>query len=202
MLAHSGIRRKATRSSQSIGDPGLRMPSRPADFEAYWSDVDRELGQVPAAPEFEPLALRTTDFATAYSVRLTSVGPYRIFGYLSVPTGPGPFPALLETPRYGSVNHPPHYNDRLRYVVFTVMHRGQRLANELFAASYPGLMTHGIRNEVSYVYRSIVADCLRSAEFLFARAEVDPDRVGVAGTDDLALLTAARRPRFRALRMD
>jgi cephalosporin-C deacetylase len=42
-----------------------------------------------------------------------------------------------------------------------------------------------------------VADCLRGLEFLRRRPEVDPGRVGVAG-DDLALITAARRPGVRA----
>ena len=49
-------------------------------FEGYWDDVDRELARYPAAPGFEILPLRKTPYATVYGVRLTSVGPYRIFG--------------------------------------------------------------------------------------------------------------------------
>ncbi len=170
----------------------------PRDFDAYWARVDEELAQFPAASEPEGSALRSTAFATSYDVRLTSIGPYRIFGYLSVPKGSGPFPALLSTPRYGSVNNPPHDDDRQRYVVLTLMHRGQRLADRPFAAAYPGLLTHGIEDPVAYVYRGIVADCLRGAEYLRSRPEVDPSRVGIAG-DDLAIMTAARRPIFTAL---
>ena len=171
---------------------------RPADFDAYWDAVDEELGRYPAAAELEPLPLRETDFATVYGVRLTSIGPYRIFGYYSVPKGEGPFPGLLTTPRYGSVNHLPHWDDRQRYATLTLMHRGQRLADQPFAAAYPGLLTHGIADPATYIYRGIVADCLRGAEFLLSRPEVDQGRVGVAG-DDLALITAARRPQFAAL---
>ncbi|HET9015107.1 MAG TPA: acetylxylan esterase, partial [Thermomicrobiaceae bacterium] len=94
-----------------------------------------------------------------------------------------------------SVNHVPDYTDRQRYVCLQVMHRGQRLADQPFAAAYPGLLTQGIADPATYIYRGIVADCLRAAEFLLARPEVDPARVAVAG-DDLALLTAARRPGF------
>jgi len=115
-----------------------------------------------------------------------------------VPKGAGPFPALLNTPRYGSVNHAPHWDDRRRYAVLTIMHRGQRLADQPFAAAYPGLLTHGIADPATYVYRGIVADCLRAAEFLRSRPEVDQTRIGVVG-DDLALLTAARRPGFAAV---
>jgi cephalosporin-C deacetylase len=166
-----------------------------AGFAAYWDEVDTELAGLPARPVLERVPGRCTDDFTGYEVRLTSLGAYRIFGYLSVPAGEGPFPALLTTPRYGSVNNPPHYNDRLRYVTLTVAHRGQRSADSPYAAAYPGLLTDGIADELGYVYRGIVADCLRAAEFLSGLPQVDASRVAITG-DDLAVLTAARRPMF------
>jgi cephalosporin-C deacetylase-like acetyl esterase len=171
---------------------------RPADFDAYWEAVDQELGQYEARPTLEPMALPSDEYSTVYAVRLTSIGPYRIFGYLSVPNGAGPFPGLLIAPGYGSVNHLPHLDDRQRYVTLVLMHRGQRLADQPFAASYPGLLTLGIDDPATYIYRAIVADCLRGAEFLLSRPEVDTSRVGISG-GDLALITAARRSGFTAV---
>ena len=177
---------------------GEARASAPEGFEAYWVEVDRELARYPASPELRHQPLRSTRFSTAYDLRLTSSGPYRIFGFYSVPHGEGPFPALLNTPRYGSVNNPPHWDDRQRYATLTIMHRGQRLADQPFAAEYPGLLTLGIEDPATYVYRGIVADCLRAAEFLAGRPEVERGRIGVVG-DDLAVITAARRPVFAAL---
>lgn len=171
---------------------------RPADFASYWAAVDDELARYPAAPELEELPRHSTDFGTVYALKLTSIGPYRIFGYYCVPRGEGPFPGLLYTPRYGSVNHVPSYEDRERYAVLQIMHRGQRLADQPFAAAYPGLLTHDIDDPGRYVYRGIVADCVRGLEFLLSRPEVDRERVGVVG-DDLALLVAARRPAVMAV---
>src|ERR671916_1492256 len=170
---------------------------RPAGFDAYWAAVDQELRIYDAASTLEPLALPSDEFSTVYAAKITSIGPYRIFGYLSVPRGAGTFPGLLITPGYGSVNHLPHMDDRQRYVTLILMHRGQRLADQPFAASYPGLLTLGIDDPASYIYRGIVADCLRGAEFLLSRPEVDLGRVAITG-DDLALITAARRPQFSA----
>src|SRR5882757_4139931 len=170
------------------------------DVRAYWDAVDAELATVAPAAAIEPIPKRSTEDFTGYEMRLNSIGPYRIFGYLSIPTGAGPFPALLETPRYGSVINPPHYDDRLRYVTLTVAHRGQRLADVPFAAEYPGLLTRGIDNPAEYIYRGIVADCLRAAEFLCEHPAVDTGRIGING-DDLALITAARRPVFAAVRV-
>lgn len=174
--------------------------SIPDDFAAYWDTLDAELADLPTASELDPLPLRSSDLYTCYALKLTSVGPYRIFGYYSVPTGCGPFPGLLLTPRYGSVNHVPDYTERRRYAVLQIMHRGQRLADQPFAAAYPGLLTMGVEDPARYVYRGIVADCLRAAEFLASRPEVDRARIGAAG-DDLALLTAARRPVFAAVQV-
>ena len=172
--------------------------ARPTDFDAYWNAVDDELARYPAAPTLERLALPSDEHSTVYALRLTSIGPYRIFGYLSVPPGKGPFPGLLAAPHYGSVNHLPHLDDRQRYVTLILMHRGQRLADQPFAATYPGLLTLGIDDPADYIYRGIVADCLRGAEFLQSLPTVDASRVAVTG-DDLALIAAARRPHFAAL---
>ncbi|MCC7371489.1 MAG: acetylxylan esterase [Chloroflexi bacterium] len=173
------------------------MP-RPSDFDAYWAAVDAKLAQYPAAPTLERLALPSDEHSTVYGVKLTSIGPYRIFGYLSIPNGQGPWPGLLVAPGYGSVNHLPHLDDRQRYVTLVLMHRGQRLADQPFAAAFPGLLTLGIDDPNRYIFRGIVADCLRGAEFLLSRPEVDKHKVGIVG-GGLALMTAARRPGFTAV---
>jgi cephalosporin-C deacetylase len=160
-------------------------------FATFWDEVDTELAALPMAADVRPIPERSTPTFTQYLVRLTSIGPYRITGYYSVPNRPRPWSGLLLTPRYGSVNHVPDYHDRERYAVLQLIHRGQRLADQPFAAEYPGLLTVGIERPETYVYRAIVADCLRGWEFLRAQPDVGP--IAIEG-DDLALLTAARRP--------
>src|ERR1700730_15948391 len=167
----------------------IERTPRPADFDAYWDAVDQEWAVYPAAAPLERLARPSEEFSTVYAARLTSSGRYRIFGYLSVPPGEGPFPGLLVAPHYGSVNHLPHLDDRQRYVTLILMHRGQRLADQPFAATYPGLLTLGIDDPDTYIYRGIVADCLRGAEFLPSLPSVDARRGAING-DGLPLITA------------
>ncbi|MEJ7762965.1 MAG: acetylxylan esterase [Thermomicrobiales bacterium] len=176
------------------------LPGPPEGFAAYWDRIDAELAHYPAAAEVTAVPLRSTPFSTTHEVRLTSIGPYRIFAWLSVPHGEGPFPGLLHTPRYGSVVTPPHYDQRERYVVLSLVHRGQRLADEPFAAAYPGLLTMGIDDPARYIFRAIAADVLRGAEVLLGHPSVDRSRVGIMG-NDLAIITAARRPGFTALHL-
>ena len=163
-------------------------------FQPYWDSVLGRLADTPAAPESFEIALRETDFARLYGVRLTGVGPYRLFGYLSVPKGEGPFPSIYWTPPYGSVQEiipQGTANEvRSRFVTFALAHRGQRTADSPLAVMFPGLLTCGIESPERYLFRDVVADAVRGLQFLAARREVDPDRLVAVG-NDLALQSAA-----------
>lgn len=174
------------------------MDTKPADFDQYWQQTLDDLAGYPARPEIELLPLRTTDFAALYGVRLTSYGPYRLFGYLSIPTGEGPFPAIYYAPKYQSVLEIiPQGTANLQrsaYITFAIAGRGQRNADTPYAAMFPGLLTEGIDHAESYIFRGIAADGVRGLEFLLTRRELDPSRVVVVG-NDTALITAALSPR-------
>jgi cephalosporin-C deacetylase len=173
------------------------MDTKPANFDQYWQQTLDGLAGFPARPELELLPLRTTDFATLYGVRFTSLGPYRLFGYLSVPTGTGPFPAIYYAPKYQSVLEIiPQGTANLQrsaYITFALAGRGQRNSDTPYAAMFPGLLTEGIDDVESYIFRGLAADSVRGLEFLLARRELDPSRLVIVG-NDLALITAALHP--------
>ena len=160
----------------------------------YWQETLDDLARYPARPEIDMLPLRSTPFAILYGVRLTSLGPYRLFGYLSIPTGTGPFPAIYYPPKYQSVLEIIPQGtanlQRSRYITLSLAGRGQRTSDTPFAAMFPGLLTEGIDSATSYIFRGIVADSVRGLEFLLTRRELDAARVVVMG-NDIALITAA-----------
>ncbi len=171
--------------------------TRPSGFDAYWDAVLAELDATPAEPEIEVIPLRETDFATLHGVHITSIGPYRLFGYLSVPKGDGPHPAIYWPPKYASVLEiiPQGTANAVRsqFVTFSLAGRGQRNSDKPFAAMFPGLLTEGISSSESYVFRGIVADAIRGLEFLNSLDYVDKSRTVVIG-NDVAMQTLALRP--------
>jgi cephalosporin-C deacetylase len=175
-------------------------PSEPAPetVQAWWDGIEQELERFPVAAEAEHVPLYSTEFSDTYKVRLTSIGPYRIAAWLSIPKGEGPFPALFLVPGYGSVVTPPTWEDRQRYVVMSLMHRGLRNADKPYAATFPGLLTDGINSPETWIFRGILADVLRGFDYLASRPETDPSRIGVFGHDG-GLLVAARRPNVTAV---
>ena len=179
-------------------DPFHPTIARPADFDAYWERVLQELDALPIAAEEEEIPLRSTEFCTAYAVRFTGIGPYRLFGYLSVPHGEGPFPALINLARYQSVVEVLPQGDanekRGRFVTFSLAARGQRNADRPYAAAFPGVFTDNIEDPETYLFRGIAADCCRALDYLLTRPEVDRTRVAAVTPSDMPLLTAALRP--------
>ena len=167
--------------------------TRPDDFEALWRGTMSELAGLAVAPEIEAIPLRGTDFSAMYGVMLTSVGPYRIFCYYSVPHGGGPFPAIVHCPGYASVVPVPPYDERRSFVSMAICARGQRLSDKPFAADFPGLLSVGIEDPATFVYRGIFADTCRAIDFLLDRPEVDPRKIAVMG-GDAAIAAAAMRP--------
>ena len=166
--------------------------NKPQDFDQYWKKVEDELVSIQPAAERTELHLRSAPEAKVYGLKLTSLDHYRIFAYFCVPSGKGPFPVIYRLPNYGSVVHIPPFEERCKYISVALCHRGQRLSDQPFAAKYPGLLTSGIDSKRNYIYRSIVADCLRVMDYLVSCDDVDSQKISLVG-GDLALFTAALR---------
>ena len=168
--------------------------SRPIDFGKFWYALGKELSDLPIASEVSPIPFRSNDSCDLYKVTLSSVGPYRIFGYLSVPKGDGPFPVIYYVPKNGSVLEiiPQGTSNKVRgrFLTFSIACRGMRNSDKPYAAMYPGQLTDGLDSLTKYIYRGIAADSIRGLDFLMTRSEIDKSRV-VAWGNDNAILAAS-----------
>jgi cephalosporin-C deacetylase-like acetyl esterase len=140
-----------------------------------------------------------------YRMRYTSLDGYRIFAWLSIPVGSGPFPSLLRMPDYGSVHDIIYTPLRRDAMVMNPTHRGQRHSDSTFQAQYPGLLTEGIDRPEKYIMRQVFADALRAVDALLGQSEAEVSALVLAGAGlggSLALAAAARRPEVKAVAAD
>ena len=75
---------------------------RPADFDAYWdAAIARLEAEVPLDPRVERFDRYCSDKHEAFKVSFATFDGLRVYGFLSVPKGPGPFPVEVNVPGAG-----------------------------------------------------------------------------------------------------
>ena len=95
--------------------------TREADFNEFWKKRKQELTGV--APEFKVTKNnRSTDKVDVYLVEMQSYGNVKVRGWYTVPTKPGPHPAILSVPGYTSTMWP--YVNRTNVATFALNPRG------------------------------------------------------------------------------
>ncbi len=79
----------------------------PEDFKTFWAKGIAELDKIPLDVKLTRLDKFCTDKFDCYKVSFANIDNTRIFGYLSVPKGKGPFPALVTVPGAGPGHNSP-----------------------------------------------------------------------------------------------
>ena len=179
--------------------------NRPADFDLFWQGVRAELADVPLEWERLPGAGGETVTHRLDWLRFSSLDDVLVYGWLAVPKAP-PTSArrgYLWLPGYSLGNPPPGpeslYPDTLTFG----LNLHGNLPDTPYAhpsASGADYITSGIEAPQTYLYRRIVAHCLRALDVLAGQAEVDRGRLMVGGMSQgggLALVTAALSPPVR-----
>ena len=170
----------------------------------FWAEIDRQLSEVPQEVNLERDDFYSQPDWDVFQMHYTGLKGYRLFAWLSIPHGTGPFPALLRMPDYGSVHDLIYTALRSQAIVMNPTYRGQRQSDVPFQASYPGLLTEGIEILATYVMPLVFADAMRALEALLGlpqtSGEVALTGAGLGGS--LALFTASRRPQIRAVASD
>ena len=168
-------------------------------FLDYWLSTLDEVAALQTSPVRRvELPLRSNELSTAWAFSFTGVGDYPLFAYYSVPNGSGPFAPVFQAPGYGSVVAVPAWERRDRFAVMALCHRGQRLSDDIYKAAYPGLLTDGLPKNGTYMWREVVADCIRAVDVLLDQPEINPDNMAISGSD-LAFQSAALRDDVKVL---
>ncbi|MCS6821243.1 MAG: acetylxylan esterase [Microscillaceae bacterium] len=181
----------------------------PADFEAFWQSVKQSLAAV--APNFrlERKQQLCTESYEVFLLEMQSLDNQTIRGFYRMPIGKRKVPAILQLPslggafyNIGTLEQKPKHGVPLEYALLSLNVRGHGNSKDTFDADKLGndFFTIGIGNKHTYIYKGIIADCLRAIDFLHTRPEIDKQKIIVEGGSQgggLSLIVAGLDNRIR-----
>lgn len=173
---------------------------KPIDFDVFWENAIDELSTIAIDPVLT--FYQTNTNSTSYKLRIATIENRSVYGYLTVPNGSGPFPALVSLPPFG--------ND------------GALILPEVFVAEQAKALTLAISihnvpvdeedpnayqpNELleveNYYYKKAVIATIRAIDYLFSRSDFNGNDLiieGVSQGGGLAALVAGLDTRVKAL---
>jgi len=183
-------------------EPTAKMPS---DFDAFWEAGKKELASVPMDTQLEKSVLESNDLVTCYKISLANIGGKRVHGWLSVPKGSGPFPAILTVPGAGVAKiGPDKYHALLGALSMNI------IIHDLPVDETPdfykkqadgplkGYPSIGMDDKEKNYYRAVILGCVRCLDYLTSRPDYNGKDLAVTGGSQggaLTLITSGLDPR-------
>jgi cephalosporin-C deacetylase len=172
---------------------------RPADFDAFWDGAVRKLdAAVPADARAERVARWCNDQHECFKVSFATFDGLRVYGFLSVPVGKGPFPVEVNVPGAGPGVVGPNIGMADRGFIHLVMNvhpfepaadataqqqlyaeQDKRLAEQFGAPRY---CQSGAAQRETYFYYRVILGINRAVNWLAARPDADKTRFGYSGS--------------------
>lgn len=182
----------------------------PGDFKLFWQHNREKLDRVPMDPQLTLSPKNSSDYATVYKINLGNIMGTRVYGWLGVPNGKGPFPAILTVPAAGVY---PIGADWVSWAKRGFIAMGITAHNvdiDLPAERYEELKQGELRNyphkgkksKRSYYFLTTFAACMRSIDYLTSRADWNGKTMIVTGSSQgggLSIISAGLDPRVTAI---
>ncbi len=180
----------------------------PADFEAFWSTARANAAKLPLDPVVTPHDGAAKAGFSQFRVAFAAPGGH-VYGFMSVPEGPGPFPALLSVPGAGQGEAGPEFRpgaitmtmNVLPYAITNAADRdAQYKAMEAKLSKYRYWYEGFLQGREAYFfYRPIIGISL-AASWLATQPNVKPGGIGYYGFSQggaFGLILTAITPEIR-----
>lgn len=165
----------------------LAGSAEPGDFMVFWQEAVRQAEALPLDAQMEKLDAHSNDRHASYKVSFAAPGG-RVYGFYSVPVGPGPFPAALTVPGAGPGAAAPSPRDDMAILLMNVHPYDPMLPGKTVRDSYAELNAAGLYSfqgapdrEAYFFYRAILG-INRALNWLRQRPEIRADRLGYWGS--------------------
>ena len=201
--------------------PGGKLPE---NFDRFWREARAELLRIPIDAKLEEVAVVDPGDAKRFKVSLANVNGSRVYGWLHLPEGNGPFPTVLSIPGsgIGRTGRFAGFTEAGIAVLAIEVHGLEPIKQEIigaaqwirpatdeteyFAKLQNGILasyhSFGIEDPYRYYHRRSLQSAMRALDYLYTREDVDPRKIIVFGGSQgggLSLLTAAIDKRVDAV---
>jgi cephalosporin-C deacetylase len=171
----------------------------PADFDTFWQEQVALARQTPL--DIELTSSGQQPYHSTYKLRFALPGGRHCYGYLCVPVGSGPFPAMIELPAYGflpNIVQPPN----------AMAERGGAIAlslnihdNDPTAAGPSDYVLSGASDPNTNYFKYAILSVVRAIDYLQTRPDFN-GQVGIGGVSQgggLSMLAAGVDERISVL---
>lgn len=151
----------------------------PADFDAFWADQINQLAVIPIDPELS--ILQSTAANVTYRVNLATVDNRRVYGYITIPNGTGPFPAVLTLPPNGAGP-----NNAVAEAVVSEKVGAISMSISIHNVEPDEIDPNANQPDVTtlregYYYRTSILAGIRAIDYIFTRSDFDGENLVVTG---------------------
>ncbi|MFK8004717.1 MAG: acetylxylan esterase [Saprospiraceae bacterium] len=159
----------------------------PVDFDTFWNTQIDNLTNIPIDPEITFYA--NNDYATTYRINLANIDNRRIYGYLSIPDGTGPFPAMISFPSFGDIANitlpEPELAEKGNMISLTIsIHNDE--PDEIDPMAY---LPNDITTPDGFYYKQAVMAGVRCIDYIFSRPDFDGENIIITGVSQGAGLS-------------
>ncbi|HUU29042.1 MAG TPA: acetylxylan esterase, partial [archaeon] len=176
-------------------DPQAVRPTNilPPDFQRFWRQGQAELLRIPIDATLRRVTENEVAGAKRYLVSLACIEGSRMFGWLTVPEGRGPFPAVVHIMGAPGGIHeyrtdPGSGYARAGMIILALNIHGIELGldQEVYEQYQArnllgGFPFSGCDDPYRYYYRRVVLGGIRAMDYLCSREDADTTRLAVAG---------------------
>ena len=162
----------------------------PDDLDVYWAHAKAELAQIPINEQLE--FKEDHEYAKSFRINLATIDGRRVYGYLTIPDGVGPFPGIVTLPPFGSSANlvQPQWviGERGGALSLAIsIHNADPEEDDPFAYQ-PDIINH----RDSLYYKTAILAGVRAIDYLFSRSDFNGNLglVGVSQGGGLAMLVA------------
>ena len=172
---------------------------KPDDFEQFWQTEKEMALKIPLDVKLKKLDRLSNDKHNGYAVDFANVNGTRMYGYLSIPSAPGRYPAgvLLPGAGPGFAGIPSEYDRDTTIVLALNVHPVPMGEPDVFRENYKKFIKdqhyymHGLPELKTYVFYRVILGICRGIKLVRELPEWNGTHLAVCGTSQGGGLTIA-----------